>query len=135
MRKTLTISAVLLALAGPAAAQDVASGAGYFAQYCATCHGVTGTGNGPTGAVLTLRPTDLTRLSETNGGWFPVERVVRRIDGREPLVSHGSPMPIFGGFLNGGDAVIQSETGQPVQTVRTVADLVAFLESLQQQTQ
>ena len=54
---------------------------------------------GATVAVLTLRPTDLTRLSTTNGSTFPTIRVVMRIDGRKPLGSHGSPMPIYGEFF------------------------------------
>ncbi len=129
--KHLVFALALGGLAGPALAQDAALGAVHYAQNCATCHGLSGQGDGPTAAILTLQPTDLTALAATNDGRFPVERVVRRIDGRDPLIAHGSPMPIFGGFLDGGDAVIQAETGQPLLTVRSVADLVAFLETLQ----
>lgn len=122
----------LLIGALPAAAQDAETGAGLYAQYCATCHGMSAKGDGPTSAVLTLQPSDLTQLAATNEGRFPVVRVVRRIDGRDPLIAHGSPMPIFGGFLDRGDAVIQAETGQPVLTVRSVADLVAYLQGVQE---
>jgi hypothetical protein len=54
-----------------------------------------------------------------------------RIDGREPLVSHGSPMPVYGDFFEGDDAAVKAETGQPILTSRAVVDLLAYLEGVQ----
>ncbi|MGB8813710.1 MAG: c-type cytochrome [Paracoccaceae bacterium] len=129
--KASLISAMLL-LAGAAMAQDVQKGEETYLRYCSTCHGVNAQGGGPTAAVLTLQPTDLTRLRASNGGIFPTERVVMRIDGREPLVSHGSPMPIYGEFFEGSDAAMKTPEGMPILTSQPIVDLVAWMESIQQ---
>ena len=57
--------------------------------------------------------------------------MVKRIDGRDPLVAHGSPMPIYGDFFQGQDAALKTESGQPIITSTPVTDLVAYLEGLQ----
>ena len=85
----------------------------------------------PGPAVLTLRPTNLTRRPTTNGGTFPTIRVVMRIDGREPLVSHGSPMPIYGEFFEGRDVAMKAPNGMPILTSQPVVDLVDWLEDTQ----
>lgn len=126
-----TMTLAVLTLMHPAQAQDVRAGAQTYERYCAACHGAEGTGFGPMRAVLTLHPTDLTALQATNNGHFPIERVVRRIDGRDPLVSHGSPMPIYGAFFEDRDVGLQSERGQTILTSQPVVDLVAYLQTLQ----
>ena len=117
--------------ASPTLAQDAVLGKETYLRYCATCHGTDAQGGGPTGAVLTLQPTDLTQLSTANGGTFPTVRVVMRIDGREPLVSHGSPMPIYGEFFEGRDVAMKAPNGMPILTSQPVVDLVVWLESIQ----
>jgi len=133
MRQVMTIGlALALSLANVAQAQDARVGQETYERYCAACHGLEGSGHGPMRAVLTLHPTDLTALRATNGGIFPLARVVRRIDGRDPLVSHGSPMPIYGGFFEGRDVAMKTDEGQPLLTSQPVVDLVAYLQTLQQ---
>mgnify|MGYP000937048202 FL=1 len=122
-----------LGLGLPAIAQDVQQGEAIFGYYCATCHGRDATGNGPMSPSLVVRPTDLTALRSQNGGVFPTTRVVMRIDGRDPLVSHGSMMPVYGDFFAGTDVMTKTEAGQPVLTSQPVVDLLAYLEGLQQQ--
>ena len=122
-----------LVLGLPAIAQDVQQGEAIFGSYCATCHGRDATGNGPMSPSLVVRPTDLTALRSQNGGVFPTTRVVMRIDGRDPLVSHGSMMPVYGDFFAGTDVMTKTEAGQPVLTSQPVVDLLAYLEGLQQQ--
>lgn len=80
--------------------------------------------------VLVIQPTNLTELSGQDGT-FPTARVVARIDGRDPLVSHGSPMPVYGPYFEGQDTAIKAPTGQPILTSMPIADLVAYLETLQ----
>jgi mono/diheme cytochrome c family protein len=51
----------------PAAPHDSASiraGAKLFTQFCQTCHGKTGLGDGPTGKVLNPRPRNFQKPSE-----------------------------------------------------------------------
>lgn len=135
MTGPLPVAAAALALATlalPAVAQDPNRGAAIFADHCAGCHGPDATGGGPLAPALILQPPDLTRMSERNLGTFPMIRVVMRIDGREPLVSHGSPMPIFGPFFDGPETALKAETGQPMLVQEEVADLVAWLQSVQE---
>lgn len=133
MKRTIFTGLALLALAGPVLAQDAAQGQALFEKHCATCHGLEARGNGPMAPALTLQPTDLTGLAAGNGGAFPTIRVVKRIDGRDPLVSHGSPMPVFGSlFEELGHVAVKTPTGQPLLTNQSTADLVTWLLSIQE---
>ena len=126
--------AILVAclLTGPAAAQDPDVGRALYHTHCATCHGLEAQGDGPMAGVLLIPPPDLTGLSLRHGGTFPLERVVTRIDGRDPLVSHGSPMPVYGDFFEGVfDVPMKTPGGQPVLTSQPVVDLVAWLREIQ----
>lgn len=60
--------------------------------------------------VLVIQPTNLTELSGQDGT-FPTARVVARIDGRDPLVSHGSPMPVYGPYFEGSGYGYQGTDG------------------------
>jgi mono/diheme cytochrome c family protein len=122
---------LLLILPAAVFAQDIDQGEITFQFHCATCHGLEGTGNGPMAGALTLQPTNLTQLNARNDGVFPITRVIMRIDGRDPLVSHGSSMPIFGDFFEGYDVALKTETGQPIMTSKPIVDLMAYLETLQ----
>jgi len=122
----------MLVMPGSSFAQDVTEGENLYLDYCATCHGLDADGQGPMAPAMSLQPTNLTLLEAGNNGTFPTERVVMRIDGREPLISHGSPMPVFGDFFEGDDTAIKAETGQPIMTSQPVVDLVAYLRTLQQ---
>ena len=131
MNKIPALFAAILLQAAPLVAQDIGAGQQVFNDLCATCHGLDAKGHGPMAAILTLQPTDLTQLSAADGV-FPTARVVGRIDGRDPLVSHGSPMPIFGDYFEGNDAALKTQSGQPIMTSQPIVDLVAYLESIQQ---
>lgn len=127
--KQALISVILMATASACPAQDVAEGEQLYLHHCATCHGLDATGQGPMAGVLMIQPADLTALQGEGG--FPVARVVRRIDGRDPLVSHGSPMPIYGPYFEGRDVAIKTETGQPMLTSQPIVDLLAYIQSIQ----
>jgi len=132
MRPLFNCIAIALAVTtGPATAQDAQTGAELYRNHCATCHGINATGDGPMAGVLMIRPSDLTKLQADNGGVFPTERVVSRIDGRDPLVSHGSPMPVYGFFFQGEDTAIKAPDGQPILTSQPIVDLLAYLETVQ----
>ena len=117
----------------PAFAEDVERGAELFAENCATCHGAEAIGDGPMTEILSVQPPDLTSLSARNGGEFPLERVVRHIDGRDTVVlAHGGPMPVFGSLLQGESGVIDAADGTPIFTPQPVVDLAAWLRTIQQ---
>ncbi|MGI1663433.1 c-type cytochrome [Palleronia sp. KMU-117] len=128
------VAALLLALGvpGPGRAQDAEFGGQLFASFCAACHGADATGGGELSAILALHPPDLTQLAAMNGGVFPTARVARQIDGRDPELVHGGVMPLFGTYFDFPDAAIPAEDGQPILTAAPIADLVAWLQAVQQ---
>src|SRR6516165_8511294 len=68
-----------------------------FRRYCAQCHGMDATGDGPVAPALKKKPANLTLLSKNNGGVFPEQEVRDFIDGTKTSASHGSrAMPIWG---------------------------------------
>ena len=68
-----------------------------FLRSCASCHGISGKGDGPVAKSLRIPPPDLTKLSEANNGVFPISRVYEVIDGRIERLVHGSRnMPVWG---------------------------------------
>jgi mono/diheme cytochrome c family protein len=68
-----------------------------FVNYCASCHGLTGKGDGPAAKALTKAPADLTKINARNGGTFPQQRVSRFIQGADEVPAHGNrDMPVWG---------------------------------------
>lgn len=65
-------------------------------ENCAVCHGANGKGGGPYVEFLRKGVPDLTQLTKSNGGVFPVNRMYETIEGAN-VPSHGSrDMPIWG---------------------------------------
>lgn len=119
--------------AAPGGAQDsresrAAAGGRTYRAFCASCHGASATGNGPMAEVLKVRPADLTRISERNGGGFPEGRIAGIIDGRLEVHGHGpGSMPVWGlTFRENG-----RDTDQETEVRERIKDLVAYLESIQ----
>jgi mono/diheme cytochrome c family protein len=75
-------------------------GAREFASSCASCHGVSGKGDGVLRSFLIQPPSNLTMLSKNNGGVFPFQFVWEAIDGRAASAMPGShgvrEMPVWG---------------------------------------
>lgn len=115
----------------PAVAQEISEAEHLFKSRCAMCHGLDANGAGPMAPILLIQPTDLTQLQRKNDDDFPLKRVIWRIDGRDPLVSHGSSMPVYGDFFEGLDVILKTNSGQPIMTSQPIADLVAWLQSIQ----
>jgi mono/diheme cytochrome c family protein len=130
MRFCLLLAAMPLAALAQEA-DPVTEGAALFTEYCATCHGRDARGDGPMASVLSVGVPDLTRLSDAGG--FPHFDVVAKIDGRDPVISHGGAMPVWGDFFEGVEgAFVRTEAGQPIVTSPPVAALVAWLETVQE---
>jgi mono/diheme cytochrome c family protein len=76
------------------------SGPQMYSTYCATCHGIGGTGNGPAAPAMKVHPTDLTVLSQNNGGAFPAEHIRAILKFGVETPAHGSAeMPVWGSLL------------------------------------
>jgi mono/diheme cytochrome c family protein len=73
------------------------NGVDIYRAHCASCHGMTGKGDGPVAPALNTAMPDLATIAQRNGGVFPVARVRKIIVGDEAILSHGSrEMPIWG---------------------------------------
>lgn len=98
-------SAIFLMLSAPApfarAAENEEPGRQLYLRYCSACHGPQAKGDGVAGSLMRPHPADLTRLASRHGDEFPMEQVVKTIDGREALRAHGEPaMPVWGEILS-----------------------------------
>ncbi len=101
-----------------------------YNQYCASCHGSDGKGDGPLAKMLVTKPTDLTLLAKENKGTFPALKVQRAIDGRDPVTGHGdTDMPVWGQRFK-----VESMSGNPRETgVRCrVCEIVGYISSMQE---
>ncbi len=128
MRKgTLALIGLLLIVAAASArADEVAEGRAIYIQYCASCHGVSGAGDGPLARLLTTPPTNLRRLSERYGNPLPEEKIAPFIDGRADVKAHGPrDMPVWGRRFNSG-AQGDEQAGKDL-----IAKLVVYLQSIQ----
>jgi mono/diheme cytochrome c family protein len=99
-------------------------GAQLFRTYCASCHGVNATGNGPAAAAMKRTPPDLTRMAGANGGVFPAERVRQIIVGKGPAAHGERTMPVWGD-------VFARRVSTPTPAALVDA-LVRYLNALQQ---
>jgi cytochrome c553 len=106
----------------PSKRASAQSGKELFSEYCASCHGVSGKGDGPAASALRISPADLTALAARNKGQFPSLRVMQAIKAGPSVPAHGSKiMPVWGPIFLGGDPM--DNPGQtPPQTPAGVAE-------------
>jgi len=129
------IAAILFwGMPGRSLAQEkevISAGQLEYQQYCVSCHGAEGRGNGPTASILTVKPADLTQLSKTHGGQFPFWQMYLIIDGRAPtpIKGHGTPeMPVWGKQFQ----MEESGAAGSAQTRGKILQLVYYLQSIQE---
>ncbi len=116
--------------AGALAARD-------FRTNCAACHGWDGSGDGPIGELMTVKPPNLRLLADRNGGVFPAKAVVSTLEGTDIPRAHGtSRMPVWGDWFAAeaiADSLKSGEKRPPPDTVeKRIRRLVDYLESLQE---
>ncbi len=130
---TPLLVAVLCALGAVRAdAQDYSgyTGKQLFAQFCASCHGALGRGDGPVGPSLKVQVPDLTRLIRKVGEPFPSAQVRRIVDGREVPAAHGARrMPVWG-YEFASATTAEPDAGS-ASAAATVDRLVEYLKTLQ----
>ena len=93
--------AIVLALLFSARANSLAgesdSGKQMYLQYCSSCHGKAGQGDGTVSRDLKVRVPDLTGLAKKHKGVYPLDDVMATIDGRRSVRGHGDRnMPVWG---------------------------------------
>ncbi len=143
LARALWVLGLLTLAAGAAPAQEeaeehpgflAAKGRVTFRVYCASCHGPKAVGDGNLAQYLTVEPSDLTQLSKNNDGEFPLELLVRIIDGRQKVRGHGTQdMPVWGDVFQSPlseEMALPGESGEDRAT-RKIKELVFFLETIQ----
>lgn len=126
----LSLAVGLIAMSGSMAFAQEEIGAANYRQYCATCHGASGVGDGPLTEMMTTKVSDLTQLSANNDGEFPMLHVLHVIDGRTGLRGHGgTTMPVYGALFEGeaGDTLF----GSVIYTRAKILSLAYYLEGIQ----
>jgi mono/diheme cytochrome c family protein len=134
-----SLGPTLSALAGGAAAigpDELKGAAEDFYFRCAVCHGPQGKGDGPMAQVLTVKPADLTRIAERNGGVFPDERVFRTISGLDIPPAHGTrEMPVWGDLFLGealeNSVSMEDARNAAAQVTQRINRLIAYLKTIQ----
>lgn len=110
-------------------AQEAGSGARLFRQYCASCHGEKANGKGPLAQYMTIKPADLTTITERHQGQFPEAQIRRIITGEENPPGHGTrAMPVWGERLQ--DDLIGGASKSVIARGR-IAFLVDYLKTIQ----
>jgi hypothetical protein len=110
------------------------SGEADFQFFCATCHGEGGRGDGSKAEMLEVKPADLTKLSASNGGIFPRQRILEVIDGRKIVKAHGDrDMPVWGDWFKMQAAEeLGGAEGDERTVTRRLERLVDYLETIQE---
>ncbi|MDU8910398.1 cytochrome c [Aestuariicoccus sp. MJ-SS9] len=122
------IAALILA-SGPAFA-DVVGEQEYMAA-CAGCHGESARGDGPLAGLLNISTPSLLELSKANDGAFPLDAVLKTVDGRDGVRAHGSAMPVWGERFQVSATSQRGETADMVARGR-ILSLVYYLQSIQE---
>lgn len=132
MKKIILLTlGLLLLLPVSALAESLSAGERLYNLHCAACHGPDGRGGGPVADALAQVPTDLTKLTYDNDGRFPAARIIRQINGTDPLSGHGGSMPVYGYFFKGAPIMLPLVDGGAINTTSPIADLVTWLAQIQ----
>ena len=122
----IALSALANSSPKKAPSEPQVSGPVMYENYCASCHGLKGRGDGGVAPYLKGAMPDLTQLRIQNGGTFPAQRVAQIIKGETDVKTHGRrEMAVWGPFFlsmnHAQESVIQTR----------VANLTAYIETLQ----
>lgn len=126
----------MLVLAGLAACQPQATpqaAQALYGEYCAACHGGSGSGDGALARGMGLVVPDITGLSAANGGVFPMIEVMAKIDGYTSGARGGEMMPEFGALLEGERVMFDAGDGIASPTPLRLVQLAEHVRSLQQE--
>ena len=103
-------------------------GRGMYAKYCASCHGVTGKGDGPAVPVFKHPPTNLTVLATNNGGKFPTLLVLHTVKFGPNAPQHGNvQMPVWNNIFRQMDW--RSDDSIPQIRTRVLTEYIKTLQA------
>lgn len=130
IKNVLSIGVLFGATAlAPALADD--AGEADYTEFCATCHGAAGMGQGPMAEVMSVDVPDLTTIAQRNDNAFPTLKIMHIVDGRTGLRGHGSSMPVWGTQFASGGSGMKGDYGPVYRSRGRVLSIVYYLESIQ----
>lgn len=126
----------LAAVGSAAATAEKAKGLGFgktqFEARCATCHGKTGKGGGPSAQELSMKVPDLTTYAKRNGGAFPTDLAWQKIDGRPAKFDMARQMPVWGSdFRHEAMAGVKPAAAPESYVAAEIAAILEYLKSIQ----
>ncbi len=80
----------------PIRSAETDQGKQLYMQYCGSCHGKDGRGNGSVAAYLKIKVPDLTVLKKDNKSIYPLQKVMSSIDGSRDFGGMGTGRCRFG---------------------------------------
>jgi len=117
-----------------ASAEQEPPGRQLYLRYCGACHGPQAKGDGVASSFMRPSPPDLTLLAKQHGGEFPLDLVVKKIDGREMPRVHGDPwMPVWGTVLSeevaGADKPKDTVEGKVQHRILAIAEYLRTIQA------
>ena len=104
-------------------------GEALYRRFCASCHGLTGEGDGVVADAMVPRPTDLTTLAQKVGGKYDLREIMSAIDGGRTIRAHGdSAMPVWGEVLEEELKDSPHSKRTALLQVRAIADYLRTLQ-------
>ena len=97
-----------------------------YVAYCASCHGLTGKGDGPVSPALKIPMADLRTIAKRNNGAVPKEELEKMILGEKgSRAAHGSEdMPVWGPVFR----KVENDRDLGLVRVRRLVDYIAQLQ-------
>ena len=100
-----------------------------YLQYCGSCHGKDGKGNGPVSRDLKIKVPDLTTLAKQHKGVYPLDDVMGTIDGRRAVRAHGDRnMPVWGETFYGETEGKKYPELTTLLKAKTIAEYIGTLQ-------
>jgi mono/diheme cytochrome c family protein len=134
-RTVAILIAGIFGVASAALAADppkAAFGKDQFNARCASCHGVSGKGNGPVAKQVGTTVPDLTTYAKRNGGKFPVELAWMKIDGRPVSFDTERNMPVWGrDFRHEAIANVDAKAKPESYVAAEIAAIVEYMKTIQ----
>jgi mono/diheme cytochrome c family protein len=125
---------LLLGAGALAASAEEPPGRELYLRYCGACHGPQAKGDGVASSFMRPSPPDLTLIAKQHGGKFPLDMVVKKIDGREMPRVHGDPwMPVWGTVLSeevaGADKPKAAAEGKAQGRILAIAEYLGTIQA------
>ncbi len=107
------------------------TGQALYVRHCASCHGVSGKGDGPVAGSLQQPPADLTAIARLTDKRLNASDLMEIIDGRRTVAAHGPrEMPVWGEIFS---AELEGQRRAEYVALLHVRTLTDYIWSIQEE--